>query len=92
MKHLRFCAYGAEEAGIHKHPQLAMQDLGITFVMATPQSMAGQWWFWGCSGNIDQLPGYLTPLGLEPHACVGWGLSTHDVQIIEEAVAKGETK
>jgi hypothetical protein len=41
------------------HPQKRMKDLGITYVAATPQSVADQWWFWGCDNLPNPLPEYL---------------------------------
>lgn len=61
--HLRFSMYGCDEI---KHPQKVMEDLGITYKDATPQSIADQWWFWDCENVPAELPKYLTPLELDP--------------------------
>jgi hypothetical protein len=50
-----------------------MKDLGITYKVATPQSMADQWWFWGCENLPYPMPDYLTPLDVDPdspHSCL----------------------
>ncbi len=58
-----------------KHPQQVMEDLGITYQEATPQSIADQWWFWNCKNVPDKLPEYLSDLNLDPMECIGFGLS-----------------
>ena len=66
----------------NRHPQVVMRELGITYQHATPQSLGDQWWFWNCIGIPPELPKYLTPLNLNPHECVGWGLSEEDADKI----------
>jgi hypothetical protein len=58
-----------------RHPQQVMQSLGITYKHATPQSMADQWWFWGCSGVPDILPPFLEVMTINPLDQVGNGLT-----------------
>ena len=64
------------------HPQKAMEELGITYRHATPQSIADQWWFWGCDSLPKELPPFLTELNLDPRDFVGRGLSQEDVDRI----------
>lgn len=71
-----------------RHPQLVMRELGITYQMSTPQSMAEQIWFWNCNGVPTKLPKYLTVLNLDPHECIGFGLSHEDAdKIAAEAIS-----
>ena len=81
--HLR---YSMMTAGIdcneNRHPQLVMRELGIAYQHATPQSIADQWWFWNCKNVPAELPKYLTPLELDPHEQIGWGLSKEDADTI----------
>jgi hypothetical protein len=44
--------------------------------------MVDQWWFWNCKSIPADIPKYLTPLELDPHECVGWGLSKEDADKI----------
>ena len=60
---------------VPKHPLKVMQELGITYEHATPQTMGDQWWFWNCRGVPETLPVYLTELKGSPHDYIGWGLS-----------------
>lgn len=81
--HLRFLMLTAGiDCNENRHPQVVMRELGITYQHATPQSMGDQWWFWNCKGAPAELPKYLTPLDLDPHKCIGWGLSQEDADKI----------
>lgn len=74
--HLRYHMLTAGiDCGENRHPQVVMRELGISYQHATPQSMGDQWWFWNCTGAPAELPEYLTPLDLDPHRYIGWGLS-----------------
>lgn len=66
-----------------RHPQIVMRILGIRYQMATPQSMCEQWWFWNCENVPDDLPEFLTQLGMEPIDAVGYGLSEQDAEAIK---------
>jgi hypothetical protein len=79
---LRYSLHGAYDAKINKHAQLDMKDIGITYQHATPQSMGEQWWFWNCENVPSLLPEYLTVLDLDPHKCIGFGLSKDDADKI----------
>lgn len=73
---LRYCVMGAAiDFNENRHPQVVMRELGITYQHATPQSMGDQWWFWNCEHVPDKLPKYLTPLNLDPHKQIGWGIN-----------------
>jgi hypothetical protein len=74
------------EVGEPGHPQAVMKRLGITYLDATPQSIADQWWFWCCSNVPDELPEYLSELKVKPRNAVGNGLSAEDADKIEAAM------
>lgn len=82
--HLRFdlYAWGGE------HPQKVMRDLGITYQHATPQSLGDQWWFWNCENVPDPLPEMLRVAELDPHKCIGYGLSKEDADKIASYAPK----
>lgn len=76
-----------------RHPQLVMRELGITYQRSTPQSMAEQIWFWNCKNVPTGLPKYLTVLNLDPHECIGFGLTKEDAdkiaaEVIDADIAK----
>ena len=66
------------------HPQKAMEELGITYQHATPQSMGDQWWFWNCENIPDPLPPYLEIADWNPMEMIGWGLSRKDAERIRD--------
>lgn len=83
--HLRYDLMGAHmECGETRHAQAVMEELGITYQHATPQSMVDQWWFWNCENIPDQLPKYITRLNVDPMKKVGWGLSQEDAEKIRD--------
>ena len=85
IKHLRYCCMTASiECKETKHPQEVMDNIGITYQHATPQSIADQWWFWNCENVPDKLPKYLTPLELDPMESIGWGLYKEDAEAIRD--------
>jgi len=53
------------------HPVQALKELGIKYFHATPQTMGDQFWFWNCTNVPDELPPYLSLLGLDPRKCSG---------------------
>jgi hypothetical protein len=81
--HLRYDCYGASLSKESRHPKVVMRELGITYSHATPQSMADQWWFWNCKNVPAVLPEYLEPMSLDPHKCIGSGLSKEDADNID---------
>ena len=36
-----------------------MSRLGISFIVCEPSSFAECWYFYGCAGNVDDLPAYV---------------------------------
>lgn len=50
----------ADTIGEKRHPQIVMRALGIEYTYAMPQSIADQWWFYGCTNIPEQLPKFLT--------------------------------
>lgn len=95
MKHLIFCMmysfYSRDPENINDikrlgnmHPQEAMRELGITYQVATPQSLGDMWWFWNCNNLPDKLPPFLTELRLDPMKCIGYGLSKLDAEKIRD--------
>ena len=88
---LRYCMMTAHiDCGETRHAQKVMQDLGITYKHATPQSISDAWWFWGCENVPEELPQFLKPLNdfttgepIRPTEVVGWGLSAQDAAWLE---------
>lgn len=61
MINLRYDYMGAWfDAKESRHAEEMMRELGITYKYAIPQSLGDQWWFWDCSGNIENLPSYIS--------------------------------
>jgi hypothetical protein len=82
-KHLSFDTLWAPYNKVKQaHPQAVMQELGITFQHATPQSVADQWWFWNCENIPDPLPEFLFVAELDPMKMIGWGLSLEQAEKI----------
>lgn len=79
MINLNFSLYAAYDSGENRHPQDVMRGLGITYAIATPQSIFDSWWFWGCENVPETLPAYLTPLKRTPEQAIGHGLGPDDV-------------
>jgi len=86
IRHLRYHLMVAGDCGENRHPKTVMKELGITYQHSTPQSMGDQWWFWNCEGNINDLPEYLTELGLDPMEQIGYGLSKEDAEKIRNYI------
>jgi hypothetical protein len=87
--HLRYCVMTAGiKCNETRHPQIVMRELGIAYQHATPQSICDQWWFWNCVDLPAGLPGYLSPLALNPHEQIGNGLSKEDADQIAAEAAK----
>ena len=96
-RHLRFdCLWALYERSkgneipseYDDHPQKVMEHLGITYAHSTPQSVADQWWFWGCKNVPDELPKFLKPLDLDPmeQAAAGRNLTEAEAIKIRDAV------
>jgi len=72
-----------------RHPQIIMKDLGITYQLATPQSMLDCWWFWNCKNVPDELPEYINELRdgygqtMTPSSVIGYGLSKKQADMLE---------
>lgn len=45
-----------------RHPLVVIKELGITYTVAIPQSVVGQWWFYECDIISDNLPEYIKNL------------------------------
>ncbi len=88
---LVFDMWDATMSGERRHPQRAMKDLGITYAKAVPQSIAEQWWFFGCEGMPEDLPCYLRELTASS-AEIWWsasgcaGSEMHKMEILKEGV------
>ncbi len=83
MAHLQYCLMTADfECNEKRHAQAVMQELGITYQHATPQSVSDSWWFWNCENVPDALPPYLSPLNVDPMKAIGWGLSQEEAEAI----------
>jgi len=82
-KHLRFnCQTAGMECNENRHPQKVMQELGISYCMSTPQSIADQWWFWNCENYPEPLPEYLSILDVDPMKCIGNGINKEEAEMI----------
>ncbi len=68
----------------HRHAQIVMRELGVTYQHSTPQSMGDQWWFWNCENVPDKLPKYLSQLDIDPVECIGFGLRLEDAEKIRD--------
>lgn len=82
-RHIVFCEQAAYEAGLKGHAQIVMRDLGASWLLSTPKSIADQWWFWCREGLPEPLPSYLRELTIEPCEAVGYGLASDDAERIE---------
>lgn len=87
--HLRYDLIAASST---EHAQDDMRRLGIDYVHATPQSIADQWWFWGCTNVPSVLPPYLSLLKTDPHKQIGYGLSEVDADRIVAAMEAARAK
>jgi len=92
MKHLKYCFYAARDSkvsgnpqAVMYHPQAVMEELGITYQHATPQSISDQWWFWNCENLPNNLPEFLSDLKIsDPMEYVGRGLSKETAEKIRD--------
>ena len=81
-KHIRYWMQEANECGVKEHPQEVMEKLGVTYQVATPQSVGDQWWFWNCENIPKKLPKYLEIAKLDPMKMIGSGLSRETAESI----------
>lgn len=81
VMHLRYWA-NIDSPG--KHPQQVMRELGITYQVSTPQSIADQWWFWNCENIPSELPPFLEVMEKDPMDSIGWGLSQDEAESIRD--------
>ncbi len=84
--HLRYCMITAHSIFGHtKHPQEVMNEIGITYLVATPQSLGDQWWFWCCEGVPRELPRFLSILHIDnAESAIGFGLSEEEAMAINK--------
>lgn len=75
--------YDLPRYGGSKHPQTVMNELGITYRYAIPQSIADQWWFFNCKNVPDPLPEHFSLIESDPLQLVGHGLSKEDAEDIK---------
>ena len=80
---LRYCCRTVHKSGETGHPQQMMDNLGIEYQHATPQSMGDQWWFWNCTNVPDPLPDFLSELHIKPSDAIGWGLNKEEAEKLE---------
>ena len=73
--------YGLQGAP-NGHPRKVMEELGITFFHATPQSLGDCWWFWCCENVPNELPSFLHKLDVQPELAIGYGLSKEEAEAI----------
>jgi hypothetical protein len=86
-QNLKFDMWGGPP---NKHVQTTMEELGITYVEAIPQSMGDCWWFYGCQNVPDPRPDYLSPLDTLPQDCIGFGLSAEGAAEVTRLIAEIE--
>lgn len=58
IKHFRYDLWGADNAGVHEHPQAQMKKLGFHYVKCEPVPIADCWWF-RCDEYPDEIPEYI---------------------------------
>lgn len=64
------------DCGENRHAKIIMEELGITYFHAVPQSMLDSWWFFDCENVPSELPKYISDMSnSNPMSYVGWGLS-----------------
>jgi hypothetical protein len=66
MINLVYHLQAAQEHGENGHPLETLESLGLTYIVATPQSLYDSWWLWGCKNVPYPLPPYLWTLDLSP--------------------------
>lgn len=67
---------------IKLHPQTHMKNLGITYDIAVPQSIADQWWFFNCKNVPENLPFGLKKMDIPIEKLIGYGLSQNDIDFL----------
>lgn len=67
MKHLKFDVRAYVEIfGINsKHPKKFMDDAGIIYSHAVPQTLGDQWWFFNCEKIPDNVEGCISILDID---------------------------
>lgn len=81
--HLRYCLQDADSAGEHRHPSTVLREMGITYQLATPQSVIDQWLFWNCVNIPSKLLPYIAEFDANPMDYVGKGLTEVEALRIE---------
>lgn len=81
-KHLKYDIWGAYSSGVRTHPEDEVKRLGITYQLATPQTIGDQWWFWNCDNVPDIMPFYVMELDVNPKNMVGFGLGKDEAEEI----------
>lgn len=81
---LTYDMIGAYCAGEIRHPQTVMKEMGITYKISTPQSIADSWWFWNCENIPQNIPNFIKELKAKPEDCIGYGLSKEDVELLKK--------
>ena len=82
--HLTYNYLGAHFGGAESiHAQEAMNQLGIKYQHATPQSMGDCFWFWNCLNIPDELPAWIYELEVKAMDYIGCGLNESQAMHIE---------
>lgn len=90
-KHLRFdCMVAIIDCEEKRHPQIVMEELGISYQHSTPQSIAEQFWFWNCENVPESLPKFISIEDWDPIEMIGFGLSKKDAIKIRDYVKGGD--
>lgn len=78
MKHIVYFLHSAPKG----NPKHVMNNLGITYQIAIPQSLYDSWHFWNCENLPDSLPKFLQVMTAQPEDAIGYGLSKEDAAAI----------
>ena len=72
IRALNYSVLDADDAGIHKHPQLDMGDLGIGWIRAIPESIGDCWII--LTDYQGDLPDYISEVPIYKDYWQHWGV------------------
>ena len=61
-----------------------MEELGITYQVATPRPIGDMWQFWNCENVPEVIPDYLSVADWNPMNGIGYGLSKEEAESIRD--------
>ena len=89
MKHLKYCLMTAGfDCSENRHAQVVMKELGITYKLAVPQSMADQWQFFCCENLPEELPKFLTEICKDNNFKNYSGISEDNLKMLKNSMKK----